>query len=296
MAYNFKVVKDYGTLSKHGDLELKLRLMSWGGNAPRYDLRTWKGNVPLKGMSFSKDDMDGFRAVLATLDLGRTICHPKDETPALAPSTKPSRVVNALATLPANDANYNSFLGEATEDEVKEAIDLMKSKGGRNKMRLKKCEDKLAEFHGARILAELRKKKKTAPAKIKTNTTKADAPKEKKTKVVQFPKKKEEIEKLPETDEKRTYEECEAKLSKEREMFRDSDSQYVIDGLLEVCQTDQNFRNNVMREDKSYAGAFEYFFNMAKSGHALRYGNICYLDNNLALEYAIDYFNKAEKG
>ena len=296
MAYNFKIVKDFGTLSKQKDLELKLRLISWGGNTPRYDLRTWKGNTPLKGMSFTKDDIVSLRAVLDGFASKTVESSSEAEKPLEHAATKRSKVVNALTTLPANDGNYESSLEKATEEELNEAINIMETSGGRHKMRIRKCREKLSAIHGAKILeefhnGELLKSKTEAKATTKTKADKA-ATKEK-AKVLQFPKKKPEIEKLPETDEKRTFDECKAKLEEERKMFRDSDSQYVIDGLLEACETDQNFRNNVMREDKSYAGAFEYFANMARTGHALKYGNVVYLDNNLALEYAIDYFNKA---
>lgn len=114
-----------------------------------------------------------------------------------------------------------------------------------------------------------------------------------KCKIVEFPKIKEEIEPMI-TEGNATYEQCVEKLNKEREIFKESDSQYVIDGLLELCKVDQNFRNNIMLEEKSYAKAFDYFVEMAKKGYSMKYGGVCYMDNNIALAHAIDYFNIKE--
>ena len=198
-------------------------------------------------------------------------------------------LVHSLATLPAMDCNYTSDLNKATKEQIEAAIKIMKSNGGRNKTRLKRCEEKLREFRGKELSKKYMKK-------VDDKTKTEDEPKAEQKKeaiVIQFPTKEPEFEKLEPTHEGHTYEECEAKLNKEREIFKESDSQFVIDGLLEKCKVDADFRDNVMREDKTYAGAFEYFFNLAKQGFAIKVNNnMAYLDNEMALEYSINYFNK----
>lgn len=197
---------------------------------------------------------------------------------------KDDSVVRSLSTLPAMDCNYTSALNKATKEQIEEAIKVMESNGGRNKTRIKRCKEKLAEFRGKELSKKYSKKTETE--------VEVEQPK-KKAIIVQFPTKKPEFETLEPTHEGHSYEECEAKLNKEREIFKDADSKFVIDGLLEKCKEDADFCDNVMREDKTYAGAFEYFFNLAKQGFAIKVNdNMAYLDNEMALEYAINYFNK----
>jgi hypothetical protein len=124
----------------------------------------------------------------------------------------------------------------------------------------------------------------------KKTTTKAKAENKK---VVQFPKEKPEIIPLK-TDGNSTYEDCVAKLDKEAEMFTDSDSQYVIDGLKELCKVDQDFRNNLMREEKTYGGFIEYMGKAAQNGYCIKYGNVGWIDRDTGLGLAIDYYNHDE--
>lgn len=88
------------------------------------------------------------------------------------------------------------------------------------------------------------------------------------------------------------YEDCFAKLDTEcRELFNgDSDSRYVVDALLELCKVDEVFRERVMRPDKSYKGAFEYFAGKARAGECIKICECSYLDNDKALGFAIEYF------
>lgn len=135
---------------------------------------------------------------------------------------------------------------------------------------------------------------KKAKAEKLAKEEKAEKPKDepKKDNIVIFPKKRPEV-KVAITPGVYTYEDCKQKLEEERKIFCDSDSQYVIDGLLAMCEINPNFRNNVMREDKSYSGAFKHFMEMARNGYALEYNGVTYLDNDTALGFAMDYFNEA---
>lgn len=125
-------------------------------------------------------------------------------------------------------------------------------------------------------------------------STKTVKEKKEPKKIIEFPKPKPEIDKLV-TDGNATYEECEEKLNKEREVFTDSDSQYVIDGLLELCKVDSDFRNNVMREDKNYQGALQYMMEMAKQGYAYKFNGGAMMDRDMGLGFSIDYFNSKPK-
>jgi len=196
---------------------------------------------------------------------------------------KEDNVVHSLSHLPAMDGNYTGVLNKATKEQLEKAIEIMEKSGGEHKTRIKRCRDKLKS---------LEKGNTARKTKAESEKPKTEEPK-KKALIIQFPTKKPEIETLEPTNEGHTYEECEAKLNKEREIFKDADSKFVIDGLLAKCKEDADFRDNVMREDKTYAGSFEYFFDLARQGFAIKVNNnAAYLDNEMALEYAINYFNK----
>lgn len=38
---NYEVIKEFGTISTAGKFTRKLRLVSWNGNEPKFDLRDW---------------------------------------------------------------------------------------------------------------------------------------------------------------------------------------------------------------------------------------------------------------
>ena len=223
-----KVIKDFGVISSNGTLDLRLRLMSWGGNEPRYDIRAWNGDKDLRGLSFTDEEfMDLLRMAR---EIVSELPEEKQEIPKETPKKrgrKPKAVVN---------------------------------------------DDEEEEEDGAEI----------AP------TTQ--------TNMVQFPGEKPKIIELPKTDGKATVLECREKLNKEREIYKDGDSKYVIDKLLDLCDKSQDFRNNVMREEKSYAGGFKYMTEQVRNGYCLKVDNgAWYLDNELAFALFVDYFNMDEE-
>lgn len=80
-----------------------------------------------------------------------------------------------------------------------------------------------------------------------------------------------------------------SKLFAETKEFPDGDSHYVITQLIEKCKTNGKLLDAIMQEQKSYANAFDYFYNKASTfGYKMRHG--CYLDNKKALELAEEYF------
>lgn len=54
--FKYEVIKNIRTLSENSKNSIRLRLISWNGNQPKYDLRKWSvdGDVPYKGGDFNK--------------------------------------------------------------------------------------------------------------------------------------------------------------------------------------------------------------------------------------------------
>lgn len=60
MAYfKYEVIKNIRTLSENSKNSIRLRLISWNGNQPKYDLRKWSvdGDVPYKGVTLIKSEL-----------------------------------------------------------------------------------------------------------------------------------------------------------------------------------------------------------------------------------------------
>ena len=224
-----KIIKDFGIISTNGKLDLRLRLMSWGGNEPRYDIRAWDKDKDLRGLSFTEDEfMDLLRMAR---EIVAELPEEKQEIPKETPKKrgrKPKSVVQPVVN----------------DDEEEEEV-------------------------------------------VAENETPSN--------VVEFPKEKPQIIALPKSDGKATVLECHAKLNAEREIYKDADSQYVIEKLLDLCDKSQDFRNNVMRPEKSYAGGFKYMAEQVRKGYCLKVNDgVQYLDNELAYALFVDYFNMDE--
>lgn len=88
-----------------------------------------------------------------------------------------------------------------------------------------------------------------------------------------------------------TVDDVRNKLEAELEVFKDGDSRYVIKKLIERSETDCKLLQGIMRPDKSYDKAFQYFFQRCRSiGYKLPYGNLVFLDNDAAVRLAVEYF------
>lgn len=124
-------------------------------------------------------------------------------------------------------------------------------------------------------------------------TNKKVEPKKDDNKIIEFAKARPKVQ-VRFTDGNATYEECVEKVKKEKDIYKDSSSHYVLEGLLKMCEVNQNFRNNFMREDKSYGGAFTYFSNLARQGYAHKVNGVSYMDDDLALGMAMDYYNSID--
>lgn len=197
-------------------------------------------------------------------------------------------LIQVLCTLPATDVNFTSALNRATKAQLQLAIQMMQlNSEGKNKSRIEACE---------RQIKKSENETKTKPNDNKPNKNSAKTKSKKEPmKIVNFPGKKPEITKLPETSETHTYEECKIKLEKAKETFKDADSAYVIEHLLEQCKTDQYLRNNIMRKDKSYEEFIEYMYKAAMSGYCIKIGNNCgMIEPQVGFELALDYFNMSD--
>lgn len=279
--------------------EMSLRI--YKTQAGNVDIRLFRGNFSTKGITLKTNEAENFRDILARVVTNKPVSKVDTKAPARTTGGKETKeeldsVVRALTQIPVNDSNYPK---DATPDQLRKAIAIMESQpNGHHKTRLTRCKSALSRLEkGVNVKAatpEPKEKEKPVVEKTVEPTEIPVAPKS--NKIITFPKQDEtEITKLPATNETHTYEECEAKLNKEREMFKgDRDSNYVIDGLLEVCVVDQDFRNNVMRPEKSYVGAMNYFADKAKQGYCMRVGNIGVMDADTALQYSIDYFNSED--
>lgn len=301
--------RQFGSIPQGGKNEIVLQLTKYG-----YEIRIFSGNYSVKGVSLSKKEMENLRDILSGVF----------ETPKKAPKNEPvkeeqdpdqeelpfrnesedERVIKALSSIPVNDSNYP--INKATADQLKEAIRRMEADTkGRHKTRITRCKAKLSQLESTsnakKIVAEISAKETKPETTTDTKETPVNKQPEKKTPIIKFPKKDTmEIVKLKPTGENHKYEEAEAKLTKEREMFDGNpEHDYVIKGLLEACVSDQEFLDNVMRPEKSYLGAFMYFANKAKDGYATTVdvpgGKCCVMDANTALKYAIDYFNSEDQ-
>lgn len=90
-----------------------------------------------------------------------------------------------------------------------------------------------------------------------------------------------------------TIDDVSAKLRKELTIYKDGDSKYVVEKLIELCKTDQKLLNNIMQPYKSYDKAFVYFYEKSRSvGHKMPHGNMVYLDNDIAVKLSVEYFNR----
>lgn len=260
-----KVLKDYGAVADHGSKVLKLQKIKDTGLA----LVSYKDGMSVAVHGITKEEATELKRLLEECLDYKTSAPEEDNS-----------IIHTLTTLPAGDVNYSSALKEATKEQLEEAIKIMQNNGGKNQTRIKTCKAQLDKGD-----------KPVKKVNAKTATT------EKATidnKVIAFPKPKPEIIQLK-TNGSANYEQCRIKFEEERKMFTDPDSQYVIDGLLELCKVDKDFRNNVMRKEKTYGGFMQYMEKAAQNGYCIEYGNVGWIDRDTGLGLAIDYYNHDEE-
>ena len=86
-----------------------------------------------------------------------------------------------------------------------------------------------------------------------------------------------------------TVEDVKKKLEAELEIYRDGDSKYVVDKLVELCQKDKVLLEAIMLPHKSYDKAFQYFYQQSRTvGYQMPHGNLVYLDNDAAVKLSVE--------
>ena len=258
-----KVIKNYGVVAEHGNKELRLQTILDANKEKRLALVSYKD-----GMSFKTTDITEEAKELKRL-LEDYLGYKKE--------SEDDKAVCTLIGLPATDINYQSALSSANEKVLSKAIKLMEKNGGNNKTRIKACQNALKKLDNKnnKTVAFPTNKESSAPTK---KYEYADA--NKKSTIIPL-----------KTDGNHIYEECVTKLDTEANTFIDSNCAYVINGLKELCKVDQDFRNNLMREDKTFGGFIEYMCKIASNGYVITYGHCSWIDIDLSLELAIDYYN-----
>ena len=273
-----KVFKDYGVVADHGSKVLKLQKIAVDKETNTLALVSYKDGMSVGQKELTKEEAKTLMDLLIGYLDYKPEVKPKEEKK----EESKNEVINdatikVLTSLPATDGNYTTTLKVATKEQIEQALEIMR-KGGRHGTRIKACEN---------ALNRLNKGKATVEDKATEKPKKEEEPK-----IVQFPTEDKKPKIIPlKTEGERTYGECVAKLKKEAEQFKDADSEYVITGLIELTKVDQDFRNNLMREDKTYGGFMEFMYKAAQDGYCVRYGNVGWLDRDTALGLAIDYFN-----
>lgn len=289
-----KVLQDIGLITEHGSKALKFQKIINDNKEKTLAFVSYKDGMTVKVYEYTKDEIRNLQELLCDYLDYHPVFEVETETETEEVDTetevedKPTGVLHSLTTLPSGDTNYQSALKKATVDEIATAINLMEESGGRHQTRIRVCKAELDRRAKRPVGTTESEDKLKTKAKVETNIE----PKEPEPKVVTFPTEDKMPKIIPlHTEGERTYGECVAKATKEKEMFTDDDSQYVIIGLLELCKVDQDFRNNFMREDKSYGDFMEYMFKVAQNGYCVKYGNVGWLSRDLGLALAIDYYN-----
>lgn len=84
------------------------------------------------------------------------------------------------------------------------------------------------------------------------------------------------------------------KLENERKVFTDTDSCYVIDGLIEAAKKDITLAKAILLPEKSYEKAFRYFYKKCNK-YGVTHDQVTYLDNKIALDLSIQYMLEPER-
>lgn len=279
-----KTIKVYGVVADHGSKQLKLQTI-FEDKKKKLVLVSYRDGMSVNVTDITEEAKELKRLLEEYLDYK-------------TPNNIEDEVIHGLCHLPAGDCNYP--VDKANEEQLRQAIEIMKNSDGKHATRIKACETALNRLNKANIEVNSAIIKLAAKSVLKSPTAPIeDEIKEgsdNDAKVIQFPTedKRPRVVKLI-TEGNHTYEECEAKLDSEASMFKDADSQYVIEGLKELCKVDGDFRNNLMREDKTYGGFMEYMFKAAQDGYCVNYGNVGWIDRDTGLGLAIDYYNNDEE-
>lgn len=254
MGVTFKLIKKIGTIGETSKGEKKLQLVSWNGGEPVYDLRTWLSD----GKATSG-------VTFSKEDLLRIIEIYKDNEPEDTETEEDTEEIDIDALFSMNEPEEE--IEEEPEEEKEQVVEEPKKRGRKPK-------------------AEKQEKPKEEPVVEKKAETKSN--------VIQMPKPKADIEPAK-TDTNYTYADCEAKFD---ELFKDvaqlSNYAYVLMGLKEMAQVDDQFVQNAMREDRTFSGMMKYLSSKARENSVKISENEYVMDDDRALAICLDYFNEKE--
>ena len=70
---NYQVIEKFGQLDSDSDAPKELRLISWNGSAPKYDIRGWykdeEGNERMtKGITLDREELISLYDILKSMD------------------------------------------------------------------------------------------------------------------------------------------------------------------------------------------------------------------------------------
>lgn len=104
--FDYNVVKHYATLSRSGSVSKEFNLVSYNGNKPKYDLRSWKTEAdgsrkPYKGLTLTDEELNILISVFCSGEI------PQDE-----PEEIRNESVNSF------QFPYQVFDEEQDEDEI----------------------------------------------------------------------------------------------------------------------------------------------------------------------------------
>ena len=270
MAKTITTIKKIATLGKR-----ELRYTEMDG-VQKFDIRAWHGDKYEDGVRFTEEEMKQLYQRMKS-NLPEDLIGNKSLTFDLDNGDE-----YALSIVNNGRLYIRPF---ATKSEMNKLMQI-----------LEVARDNLLEYDDKTCASSDNvSKKRGRPGKKSVSVTDVqteDKTKEEKPKnIIQFPKKKPDVEKIV-TDGHATYEDCETKLGEYKKIYVDDDSQYVLNGLLELCLVDQAFRNNVMREDKNWDGVMSYMAKMCRDGYGYKKGTqFGYVSADMGLGFAIDYFN-----
>ncbi len=60
----YNVVRNIATIKSWGSTSLELKVVKWGNNPEKYDLRKWEGDFPGKGITLTKEDLESLFNVI----------------------------------------------------------------------------------------------------------------------------------------------------------------------------------------------------------------------------------------
>ena len=139
----YEIVEHLATIKDWGLTTLELNIVKWGDNQEKYDLRRWERNIPGRGITLTKEDMEKlFWAINDELDLIELI----EDGPQDTPSKK--EIVSIESEKPVEtygEIDFRSFFvhgdgncyikGHDDQEDVIAVIDLL-----RNDMTIEKVE------------------------------------------------------------------------------------------------------------------------------------------------------------